>query len=73
MKLSNSVSKEIVKKERWTATKIKALRESLALTQKDFGQKIGTSGNYVWMMEASQRKPSETLGLLLDCLEGTRR
>jgi DNA-binding transcriptional regulator YiaG len=58
-----------MKSNRWTAKEIKALREELQLTQADFGKRLGVSGNYIWMLEAGKKKPSETLRLLFACVE----
>jgi len=55
-----------MKKERWTPTKIKALRGRLGLTQAAFSERLGVSGNYIWILESGQKTPSETLRLLLD-------
>ncbi len=30
---------------------------------------VGVSTNYVWMLEGGRRKPSDTLGFLLDRIE----
>jgi len=58
-----------MKKTRWSKEKIRALRDRLGLTQLAFGERLGVSGNYVWMMEAGQKVPSTSLSLLLDCIE----
>lgn len=39
--------------------RIKLVRENAALTQAAFGEKIGVSQNYVWMLETGQRTPGD--------------
>ena len=39
--------------------RIKQIRELAKLTQTAFGEKIGISQNYVWMIETGQRVPSD--------------
>lgn len=39
--------------------RIKTLRNTLKLTQEAFGEKLGLSQNFVWMMEKGQREPSD--------------
>jgi DNA-binding transcriptional regulator YiaG len=53
---------------KWTAVKIKSLRKSLDLSQKDFGEHLGVTQNYIYLLEAGQKTPSKTLQLLLDCV-----
>ncbi len=53
----------------WTGKKIKALRKSLGLTQKDFGERLGVTTNYVYLLESGQKPPGRTLQLLLDCVK----
>lgn len=40
-------------------TRIKAIRLELGLTQTEFGEKLGISQNYVWMIEKGDRTPSD--------------
>lgn len=35
------------------------LRKALSLTQKAFGEKIGLTQNYVWMIEKGERSPAD--------------
>ncbi len=58
--------------KKWTAKRIKALRASMDLSQDAFSKLIGTTQNYVYMLEAGLRVPSPTLELLLDCVESRR-
>lgn len=39
--------------------RIKMVRENLELSQAAFGEKLGVSQNYVWMLEHGQRVPSK--------------
>lgn len=39
--------------------RIKSIRLKLSLTQSEFGEKIGISQNYVWMIEKGERVPSD--------------
>ena len=39
--------------------RIKTLRIELSLTQSEFGEKLGISQNYVWMIEKGDRVPSD--------------
>ncbi|MBQ6398221.1 MAG: helix-turn-helix transcriptional regulator [Oscillospiraceae bacterium] len=39
--------------------RIKQIREEAKLTQAAFGEKIGISQNYVWMIETGQRTPGD--------------
>ena len=39
--------------------RIKSIRLKLSLTQSEFGEKIGISQNYVWMIEKGDRVPSD--------------
>lgn len=39
--------------------RIKTLRLDLSLTQSEFGEKLGISQNYVWMIEKGDRVPSD--------------
>lgn len=48
---------------------IKNFRERMGLTQAAFGRLIGVSRNYVYYLERGERKPSNTLKLLLDCID----
>lgn len=39
--------------------RISKLRKSLNLTQEEFGNKLGLSRNYIWMMEKGERVPPD--------------
>jgi len=53
----------------WTAKKIRTLRKSLNFSQKAFGQRLGCTENYIYLLEAGQKTPSTILQLLLDCVK----
>ena len=40
-------------------TRIKTLRNELALSQEDFANSINLSRNFVWMIEKGEREPSD--------------
>lgn len=50
----------------WTAKKIRTLRKSLDLSQKAFGQHLGVTENYIYLLEAGRKTPSGILERLLD-------
>lgn len=56
----------------WSPDAIKTLRKALELSQRAFGERIGVSGNYVYLLEKEVKRPSKTLRLLLDFIEGQR-
>jgi DNA-binding transcriptional regulator YiaG len=53
----------------WSPEDIKILRSRLGLSQVLFGKRVGVSGTYVYLLEKGVKTPSETLKLLLDCVE----
>lgn len=53
----------------WGPEDIKGLRKRLNLSQVAFGNRLGVSGNYVYLLERGVKRPSKTLRLLLDCIE----
>ncbi len=57
-----------MKKKQWTSKDIRDLRTLLDLSQAAFGDRLGVTGNYIWMLEAGQKTPSDTIKLLLDCV-----
>lgn len=56
----------------WTPKEIKTLREKKALSQPAFGNLLGVSGNYIYLLEKGVKTPSKTLRLLLDCVENKK-
>lgn len=48
---------------------MKALRSKFGISQNALGKLTGVSGNYIYMLEGGERKPSKTLCLLLDRIE----
>lgn len=48
---------------------IEAMRKKHGLTRKAMGELLGVAGNYVYLLERGLRTPSDTLILLLDCVE----
>jgi DNA-binding transcriptional regulator YiaG len=53
----------------WRPEEINKLRMRLKLSQPAFGNRLGVSGNYVYLLEKGVKNPSKTLKLLLDCVE----
>lgn len=41
----------------------------MKLTQANFGERLGVTENYIYLLEADRKTPSKTLQLLLDCVE----
>ncbi len=54
---------------KWTGNKIRALRLTLKLSQKAFGDRLGITQNYVYLLESGQKTPSGILERLLDCVK----
>ena len=63
VRYNNTVMKD------WLPDNVKTLRRALGLSQGAFGGQIGVSGNYIYLLEKGVKTPSETLKLLLDCVE----
>ena len=57
----------IVKK--WSKVEIRSLRGRLNLSQRAFSECLGVTENYVYLLERGVKTPSETLKLLLECVE----
>ncbi len=53
----------------YTAEDIKSLRESLKLSRAAFAERLGVSHVHVHYLERGERVPSNTLCLLLNCVE----
>lgn len=53
----------------WLPDEIRDFRKLLGMTQRQFANMIGVSGNYVYYLEGGERKPSKTLKILLNYLE----
>lgn len=53
----------------WAPENIKSLREKYNLAQRELGELLRVSQNYIHLLEKEVRKPSKTLCLLLDCIE----
>lgn len=69
MTISNLVRYTLNMKN-WTPKEIKDLREKkYKLSQPAFGNLLGVTGNYIYLLEKGVKTPSKTLRLLLDCVE----
>lgn len=53
----------------WTKAEIREFRTRLKLSQAKFGELVGTSGNYIFLLERGDRKPGKTLKILLNYIE----
>ncbi|MBI5739631.1 MAG: hypothetical protein HZA16_02820 [Nitrospirae bacterium] len=53
----------------WTPEDIFNLRSKMNLSQPAFGDILGVTGNYVYLLEKGVKQASKTLMLLLDCVE----
>ena len=53
----------------WTKDEIRTFRKKLKLSQAKFGELVGNSGNYIFMLERGDRKPGKTLEILLNYIE----
>lgn len=53
----------------WTPEEIIELRRKYNLSQPVFGNLLGVSGNYIYLLEKGVKNPSMTLKLLMNCVE----
>ena len=53
----------------WSPEEINKLRGKYNLSQPAFGNLLGVSGNYIYLLEKGVKKPGKTLELLLGCVE----
>jgi DNA-binding transcriptional regulator YiaG len=53
----------------WSKEDIREFRKEFELTQKELGNFLGVSQNYIFMLEGGLRKPGKPLMLLLDCVK----
>lgn len=70
---SSNIVRYNLRMKDWTPKDIKTLREKYKLSQPAFGNLLGVSGNYIYLLEKGVRIPSKTLRLLLDCIENQKR
>jgi len=54
---------------KWTSKKIGNLRKELDLTQEAFGQRLGVTRNYIYLLESGRKTPSTMLQFLLDSVK----
>lgn len=59
----------MVPMKNWIPTDIKDLRTKCKLSQPAFGEILGVSGNYIYLLEKGVKKPSKTLKILLGYIE----
>jgi predicted transcriptional regulator len=53
----------------WSKEDIREFRKEFGLTQKELGDLLGVSQNYIFMLESGLRNPGKPLMLLLDFVE----
>lgn len=53
----------------WESEDIRRFRQRLRLSRKDFGEMVGTSGNYIYLLERGDRQAGKTLKILLSMME----
>ncbi|MBZ0157383.1 MAG: helix-turn-helix domain-containing protein [Alphaproteobacteria bacterium] len=53
----------------WLPKDIETLRKQHKLSRRAFSELLGVTGNYVYLLEKGVKTPSDTLRLLLDCVE----
>jgi DNA-binding transcriptional regulator YiaG len=53
----------------WTREEIRELRNGMGLSQRAFSEFLGVTEQYIYYLERGVREPSQTLRLLLDCVE----
>lgn len=53
----------------WTPEDIKNLRGKMNISQPAFGNLLGVTGNYIYLIERGVKQASKTLKLLLNCVE----
>jgi DNA-binding transcriptional regulator YiaG len=68
--LINSISdSKVINMKAWLPEEIEALRKKHRLTRRAFSELLGVAGNHVYLLERGLREPSNTLRLLLNCVE----
>jgi len=55
--------------KQWEADEIREFRQRLRLSRKAFGEMVGTSGNYIYLLERGDRQAGKTLKILSSMLE----
>ena len=53
----------------WSPERLRTMRTRFKISQIRLGDLVGVSGNYIYMLEGGDRKPSRMLCLLLDRIE----
>ena len=66
---SSNIVRYNLNMKNWTPKEIKNLRRKHNLSQPAFGNLLGVTGNYIYLLEKGVKTPSKTLRLLLDCVE----
>ena len=66
---SSNIVRYNLNMKNWTSKEIKNLREKHNLSQPAFGNLLGVTGNYIYLLEKGVKEPSKTLRLLLGCVE----
>jgi DNA-binding transcriptional regulator YiaG len=55
--------------KQWKPEEIKNLRTRMRLSQEAFGETVGVTNNYVYLLEKGIKTPGKTLKLLLEYIE----
>ncbi len=55
--------------KKWDSKNIRRLRKKYRLSQRELGELLGVTQNYVHLMEKEVRNAGKPLKLLLDCVE----
>ncbi len=55
--------------KKWTSKELKALRKRYKLSQRKLSELSGVTEHYIYLLERGVRTSSNTLSLLLNCVE----
>ena len=55
--------------KKWTPKELKALRKRHKLSQRKLSELSGVTDHYIYLLERGVRTSSNTLSLLLNCIE----
>lgn len=49
--------------------RLKEIRKAMGMTQKEFGELLGVTKTYIYMLETGRKRPSKLFEKFLDCIE----
>lgn len=55
--------------QQWAPEEIRQLRKDYKLSQRALSELLGVAQNYIYYLERGERDPSNSLRLLLSCVE----